>query len=104
MLVVCRAATVTLLSVEIEANVLVNRQLATMLISAGYNHAGPGHRQVLDPVIDELAADVADALGRRPDFGDAFDGYLAVDRWGWWRAQWLTTASETLMILGGPQR
>ena len=62
MLVVCRAATVTLLSVEIEANVLVNRQLATMLISAGYNHAGPGHRQVLNPVIDELAADVAERL------------------------------------------
>lgn len=58
---------------------------------------------MLNPVIDELVADVADALGRRPGFGDAFDTYLALDRWARWRGQWLVTAAETLMVLGGPE-
>lgn len=93
------------------ADVLVRTQLATMLISAGHNFVGPGHRQMLNPVIDELVADVADALGRRPEFGrsgpefgDAFDAYLALDRWARWRGQWLVTAAETLMVLGEPER
>lgn len=55
---------------------LVQSQLATMLISAGHNFVGPGHRQMLSPVIDELVADVADALGRRPEFGGLLQVWL----------------------------
>lgn len=88
---------------ESTAEVLARRQVATILISSGYNLTGPGHRCVLNPVIDELAADVADALARRPPFGEVLDAHLELDLWGGLRHRWLTTASETLMTVAAPR-
>lgn len=81
---------------------LARRQLATMLVSCACNHVDSEQRRTLSAVVDELIADVADAVNREPEFGTLFDAYLELDVWSALRRRWLEAAAQSLMHAADP--
>lgn len=87
---------------ESTAEVLARRQVAALLIASASRVVGPEHQQELRRILDELAADMADAFGRKPPFGEAMDAYLELDLWAELRGAWLRSAGRTLLELAAP--
>ena len=87
---------------ESTAEVLARRQVAALLIATAARMVGPTHQQELRPILDELGADIADAIGRMPPFGETMDAYLALDVWAELRSTWLRAAGRTLLKLATP--